>query len=112
MRFVSSVALLSLICSPASTIFIASTSCAPLMSFSRPRLMLVSDTCSALSLDVYVVMYVLMKERYDLGVWYTCRRLDTKYSWQTSTTSECATPMWMMSASLVAGSASSAKSPR
>mmetsp|Transcript_53887 Transcript_53887/g.129838 ORF Transcript_53887/g.129838 Transcript_53887/m.129838 type:complete len:235 (-) Transcript_53887:3368-4072(-) len=53
--FVSLVALSSLICSSASTTFMASTSLAPCTSFCRPRLMRSSLMFTSASLSVYVV---------------------------------------------------------
>ena len=50
--FTSCEALSSFTCSSASTFFMASTSSAPLTSFSRPRLMFVSERCSATSLTL------------------------------------------------------------
>ena len=100
---VSSVATASFFSSSASTSFIASTSFAPWMSFSRPSETRDSFSESSASLVVYMVLYAWMNERYDLGVWKTARRIFSKYSSQTSVTILWTMPMCVMRLTLTSG---------
>ena len=109
--FVSSVALASSTCFCASTTLSASTSSAPLISLRRPKFTRAAFSSTSASLRLYMSWKLRMNDKYDLGVWYTCRRIFTKYSSHTSTTSRCTMPMCRISSPRTSSSHSSSMSP-